>query len=130
VIETEDDQRPQFLYQEVPGGDGRRDSIDLNNCCTNNIVESELDEMLDGWFGDYVFPEAMAEEEQHRLASILEEEGHFGLESEGWDLSDVECWVWGPLLIESESGELRSIVIADEEGKMIDFRDPESETTV
>jgi hypothetical protein len=72
----------------------------------------------------------MAEEEQHRLASILEEEGHFGLESEGWDLSDVECWVWGPLLIESESGELRSIVIADEEGKMIDFRDPESETTV
>jgi hypothetical protein len=39
-------------------------------------------------------------------------------------LSDTECWVWGPLEIEDDAGNVR-IIIADEDGNVVDFEEQE-----
>jgi len=44
---------------------------------------------------------------------------------EGWSQSDTEAWIWGPILIEDEAGNQVRIIIADEEGNVIDFNEEE-----
>ena len=46
-VETDDDNFPEFEFTEVPGGDGKQDSLDLFSCSGPNIVGSELIEMYD-----------------------------------------------------------------------------------
>ena len=58
-VETSDDNPPEFEFDFVPGGDGRKDSIDMYNCYGNNIENVELDSMWDGCWEDIVFPEEM-----------------------------------------------------------------------
>jgi hypothetical protein len=84
--------------------------------------------MWDGCWEDIEFPEDMAEEEQERLQELIEEEGDIYdvLENqEGWNQSDTEAWIWGPILIEDEEGNQIRIIIADEQGNVIDFKEEE-----
>lgn len=121
-VETNDGEFPQFDFTEVPGGDGKRDSLDMNCLYGNNIESSELVEMFDGGcWGDIEWPEDMDEEEQERLQEIIYENGSYALEDqEGWTLDETEVWVWGPLEVTDDQGNSR-IVIADDNGNMTDF---------
>jgi hypothetical protein len=123
-VETNDDAFPQFDFTEVPGGDGKKDSVDLFSCFGDNVEQTELVEMFDGGcWGDVEFPEDMDEDEQERLQEVINENGSYSLEDEeGWNLSDTECWVWGPIEVEDEAGNVR-IIIADKNGNMIDFKE-------
>jgi hypothetical protein len=125
-VETSDDNPPEFDFDFVPGGDGKKDSIDMYNCYGNNIENVELDSMWDGCWEDIVYPDEMDEEEQERLAELIEEEGdvYDVLENqEGWMLDETEAWIWGPILIEDEAGNQVRIIVADEDGNVVDFEE-------
>lgn len=126
-VETNDDNPPEFEFDFVPGGDGNKDSVNMYDCCYNNIENVELDTMWDGCWEDIDFPEDMNEEEQERLMELIEEEGIYEVleEQEGWTLNDSEAWVWGPILIEDENGNTVKIICADDEGNVIDFKEDE-----
>ena len=52
TVETTDDNPPEFEFTFVPGGDGKKDSINMLDCEVNNIESVELVEMFDGgcWY--------------------------------------------------------------------------------
>ena len=123
-IETSDDNFPQFEFIEVPGGDGKRDSLDLNSLYGDNIESCELVEMFDGGcWGDISF-EGLTLEQEEELEEFINENGAYALEDEGdWYLEDTEVYVWGPLSVTNdETGEER-IIIADEDGNVVDFEE-------
>jgi hypothetical protein len=123
TVTTSDDNPPEFEFVEVPGGDGRRDSIDMYNCCENNIEEVELIETYDGWWAEIEWPDDMDEEEQQRLQELIDEEGVYSLEDqEDWMHDETEMYIWGPIQIEGENGFIK-IIIADENGKVVDFKE-------
>ena len=123
TIETTDDEFPDIEFDEVPGGDGKRDSLDLFSLIGDNIDSTEMVEMFDGGcWGDIEF-EGLTLEQEEELEEFINENGAYALEDEGdWYLSDTECWVWGPLELEDEEGNVR-IIIADEDGNVVDFEE-------
>jgi hypothetical protein len=123
TIETTDDEFPAIEFDEVPGGDGKRDSLDLFSLIGDNIDNTEMVEMFDGGcWGDVEF-EGLTLEQEEELEEFINENGAYALEDEGdWYLSDTECWVWGPLELEDEEGNTR-IIIADEDGNVVDFEE-------
>ncbi len=125
-VETNDDNPPEFEFDFVPGGDGKKDSIDMYNAFGNNIENVELESMWDGCWEDIEWPEDMDEEEQERLQELIEEEGDIYdvLENqEGWSQIETEAWIWGPILIENDAGETVRIIVADEDGNVTDYKD-------
>lgn len=126
-VETNDDNLPEFEFTYVPGGDDRKDSIDMYSCYGNNIENVELDSMWDGCWEDIDFPEDMAEDERERLMKVIEEHGVYdALENEeGWSQSETEAWIWGPILIEDEAGNQVRIIVADEDGNVTDYKEEE-----
>lgn len=125
TIETTDDNFPAIEFDEVPGGDGKRDSLDLFSLMGDNIESTELVEMYDGGcWGDVEF-ENVDEDEEERLRELIETEGAYALEDDSdgdWYLDETECWVWGPLELEDEAGNIR-IICADEDGNVVDFEE-------
>jgi hypothetical protein len=125
IVVTDDDNPPEFEFDYVPGGDGRLDSINMYDCCVNNIVNSDLEHMSDGCWEDIEFPEDMDDEEQERLTELFEEYSIYEVleENEGWSQNDTEAWVWGPILIEDEAGNQVRIICADSEGNIVDYEE-------
>jgi hypothetical protein len=123
-VETDDDEFPQFNFTEVPGGDGKKDSVDLFSCFGDNVEQTELIEMFDGGcWGDIEIEGIDNEDEVKRLTDRINEDGSYALEDDGdWYLSDTECWVWGPIEVTDEEGNTR-IIIADEDGNVVDFEE-------
>lgn len=127
TIETTDDNFPAIEFGEVPGGDGKKDSVDLFSLSGDNIESTDLVEMYDGGcWGDVEIEGINDKDEVQRLEELINEEGAYALEEEDgdWYLSDTECWVWGPLEIEDEAGNIR-IICADPDGNVIDFVEEE-----
>jgi hypothetical protein len=127
TFDTEDGEFPDIQFTEVPGGNGAKDSIDLNSCFGSNVDNTELVEMFDGGCWGDTEIEGIDDEEEERLRELISEEGSYAVEDDGdgdWYLSDTEVWVWGPLEIEDEDGNVR-IVCADADGNMIDFVEEE-----
>lgn len=124
-VTTTDDNFPEFEFEEVPGGNGACDSLNLFSVSGPNIEESELIDMFDGgcWGGWEI--EGVSEEEEEELNEFLEENGSWALEDEGeWYLDETECWVWGPIEITNEDDDTqRRIIIADEEGNVSEFKE-------
>lgn len=123
-VTTSDDELPAFEFAYVPGGDGKKDSINVNSCCDGNIESSDLIELFDGGcFGNVTFPDDMDEDEQERLEELIDNEGSYALEEEGndWTLDETEIWVWGPIEICNEQGEVVKIICADSNGVVSDF---------
>jgi len=126
-VETNDDNPPEFEFDFVPGGDGRKDSIDMYNCVGNNIENVELDSMWDGCWEDIDFPEDFDEDEKERLMEQIDEEGIYEVleGNEGWSQNECQAWIWGPILIEDENGNQVRIIAADENGNVVDFKEEE-----
>jgi hypothetical protein len=123
-VETSDDNPPEFEFDCVPGGDGKKDSIDMYNCEVNNIESAELESMWDGCWEEVEYPEDMDEAERERLEELIEEEGDIYdvLENqEGWCQSETQAWIWGPILIEDANGKQVRIICADADGNVVDF---------
>jgi hypothetical protein len=127
TVETSDDNPPEFEFTEVPGGDGKKDSIDMLNCEVNNIDNVELIDMDDGgcWYDIEI--EGLSEEEEEEIREFLDENSPYELEErdDGWSQDDSEWWIWGPIEIQNEAGETVRIICADENGNVIDFKDEE-----
>jgi hypothetical protein len=123
-VETNDGKFPEFEFIEVPGGDGKKDSLDLNNLYGNNIESSELVSMDDGGcWGDTEIEGVEDEEELERIETLIEEEGSYAIEDDGeWYLDETEVYVWGPIEVTDEEGNTR-IIIADADGNVTDFKD-------
>ena len=120
-VETNDGEFPQFEFTTVPGGNAAKDSIDMNSISGANIENSELVEMFDGGCWGDVEITGLSNEDEEKVREFLEENTVYELEDEGeWYLEDTECWVWGPLEVTDDEGNTR-IVIADENGNMVDF---------
>ncbi len=130
-VETDDDSPPEFEFAYVPGGDGKLDSINMYDCCANNIINSELDVMSDGCWEDFDFPEDMDEDEQESLLERFGESSVYEVleEEEGWSQTDTEAWIWGPILIEDEAGNQVRIICADKDGNVVDFKEDGEEIT-
>jgi hypothetical protein len=129
IVETSDDNPPEFEFDYVPGGDGKLDSINMYDCCVNNIENVELDNMWDGCWEDIEFPDDMDEEEQERLMELFEESSIYEVleENEGWSQNDTDAWIWGPILIQDQDGNQVKIICADQEGNVVEFREDDDE---
>jgi hypothetical protein len=122
-VETNDDKFPAFEFVEVPGGDGKRDSLEMHCLNGSNIESSELVEMFDGGcWGDIEF-KGLTTEQEEELEEFINDNGAYALEDNGeWYLEDTEVYVWGPIEVTDEAGNVR-IVCADEDGNMVDFKE-------
>ena len=122
-VTTTDDNFPEFEFEEVPGGNGACDSLNLFSVSGPNIEESEMIDMFDGGCWGDIEIEGLDEEEEEKIREFIEEEGAWALEDEGeWYLDETECWVWGPIMITNEDDESQTrIIIADDEGNVTEF---------
>jgi hypothetical protein len=126
TVETTDDNPPEFEFTEVPGGDGKKDSIDMLSCEVNNIESVELISMDDGGCWYDVEIEGLDETEEEELREFLNENSVYDLEDEGeWYQGDTEWWIWGPIEIQNEDGETVRIICADADGNVVDFKEEE-----
>jgi hypothetical protein len=125
TVETSDDNPPEFEFTEVPGGDGKTDSINMLDCEVNNIESVELNEMFDGgcWY-DINF-EDLTEEEEEELQEFIDENSIYDLEDreDGWYNDETEWWIWGPIEIKNEDGKTIRIICADADGNVVDFKE-------
>jgi hypothetical protein len=123
-VQTSDGNPPNFEFTFVPGGDGKKDSINLNDCCVNNIIRSELVELSDGGcFGETQWPSDIDDETMNELIEMIREGGYTTLEFEkNWNLDETEVWVWGPIEICDEEGMVIRQIIADDAGNAIELK--------
>jgi hypothetical protein len=127
-VTTTDDNFPEFEFEEVPGGNGAKDSLNLFSVSGPNIEDSELIDMLDGGcWSDMEIEGIDDEDELAELEEFIEENGVWALEDEGkWFLDETECWVWGPIEVTNEDNEtINKIIIADADGNVSDFNKDE-----
>jgi hypothetical protein len=122
-ITTSDDQIPNFDWQ--PDSDPEHACVNMNDCTGSNIEEVELIETWDGCWDDYEYDENLTEEEIAEIDNVMEEEGFWELENQGWYPDDCECYVWGPIQIENSAGDTVAIVCSDAEGNTVSFKEVE-----
>ena len=125
TVETSDDNPPEFEFTQVPGGNDARDSINMLDCEVNNIDNVELVSMDDGgcWY-DIEFEDLTLEEEEE-LEEFIDENSVYELEDrdDPWYNDETEWWIWGPIEISNEAGDVVRIICADADGKVIDFKE-------
>lgn len=71
----------------------------LNGVNMNDVDDSEMEYLDDGWMQQIEFPDDMDETEKERLEILWDEESFEGFEREGWVNYDTEVWFFGPLEI-------------------------------
>lgn len=122
-VTTTDDNPPKFDWS--PDNDPLYATVDINNCTGPNIEEIEFLETWDGCWEDYEFDDDTSEEEQEAIMNIIEEEGFWELENQGWYPEDCQCYIVGPIQVDDESGNTVKIICSDEEGNTIDYKEVE-----
>jgi hypothetical protein len=125
-VDTTDDNPPEFEFVEVPGGDGKKDSIDMLDCEVNNIESVELYSMDDGgcWYDIEI--EGLDKEKEEEIREFLEENSPYQLEErndESWCQGDSKWWVWGPIEIKDENDNTVRIICAAVDGNVVDFKE-------
>jgi hypothetical protein len=125
IVETSDDNPPEFEFDFVPGGDGSKDSINMYDWSGDNIENIELESMWDGCWEEVEYPEDLDEDEKQRLAELIESEGDIYqvLSDEGWNQDDTQAWIWGPIQIENDAGEVVRTICADADGNVVDYKE-------
>jgi hypothetical protein len=85
--------------------------IDLSNPDGFEVLfyddhEWEMEDMVDGCWVEWSFPEDMPEEERERIQALWDENWYEGMESDGWSNDDTEHWIYGPItLTNTDTGE-------------------------
>jgi hypothetical protein len=83
-----------------------RPDVDLANPDGYELGDSEydweLDNLDDGCWADWTFPDDMSEEEQEEIQEAWEEDFYEGMEALGWSNDDTEYWFYGELELELE----------------------------
>jgi len=83
-----------------------RPDVDLANPDGYELGDSEydweLDNLDDGCWADWTFPDDMTEEEQEEIQEAWEEDFYEGMEAKGWSNDDTEYWFYGELELEQE----------------------------
>lgn len=87
-----------------------RPELDLDNPDGYEVSFSDYDwemqEMMDGCWADWTFPEDMSEEERTAIEEAWDENWYEGLEALGWQNNDAEQHIFGPIkLINLDTGE-------------------------
>ena len=124
-VETNDGKFPEFEFDCVPGGDGKKDSLDMQSLSGSNIESSVLVEMFDGGCWGDIEIEDVDEDQVAELEDFINENGAYALEDEGeWYLEDTEVWIWGPIEVTDKDGNVR-IICADDDGNVVDFAENE-----
>ena len=85
-------------------------NVDLDNPdgydLMNTDYDWEMEEMIDGCWVDWTFPDDMDEEEQEHIQALWDEDSFEGMESDGWINDETEHWIQGPIkLTNEETGE-------------------------
>jgi len=80
-----------------------RPDVDLENPDGYELMatdyEWEMEEMIDGSWVEWTFPDDMDEEEQERIQALWDEDYFDGLEGDGWYNDDTEHWIYGPITL-------------------------------
>jgi len=100
IVTTNDDTEPVFKRVRNPLGDENEDSVDMYNLSDENIIDSELESLDDGWYDSVEYPDDMDEEQQEHMDELWLEDSYSGWESEGWIQTETECWVSCDLKVE------------------------------
>lgn len=85
-------------------------NVDLDNPDGYDLMSTdydwEMEEMIDGCWVDWSFPDDMDEEEQEHIQALWDEDSFEGMESDGWINDETEHWIQGPIkLTNEETGE-------------------------
>jgi hypothetical protein len=66
----------------------------------------DMEEMDDGCWLNWQFPDSVSEEEQERIKGIWDEDWFEGLESDGWTNDETDHVIYGPIkLVNKDTGE-------------------------
>ena len=80
--------------------------IDLDNPDGYELMTTDYDwemqEMIDGSWVIWGFPDDMSEEDQERIQELWDEDSFEGLESDGWSNDETEHWIYGPIQLTNE----------------------------
>lgn len=80
--------------------------IDLDNPDGYELMTTdydwEMEEMIDGSWVIWGFPDDMSEEEQERIQELWDKDNFDGLESHGWSNAETEHWIYGPIQLTNE----------------------------
>ena len=83
-----------------------RPDIDLDNPdgyeVTATDYDWEMEEMIDGNWVDWTWPDDMDEAEQERVQALWDEDYYEGMEEDGWSNDDTEHWIYCPLKLTNE----------------------------
>ena len=104
-VTTSDEKEPEFEKVATPFGTLDKDSVNMNDCCENNIEDVEMLETWDGWYSDVIWPDDMDDEERERLEQLWDDDSYSAWEEDGWINYETEMWVWGDLDVTPEDNE-------------------------
>ena len=77
-----------------------------NSWIASDAEDWELEEMTDGAYSEWDFPEDMEDEEQEAIEEAYDEYDEKGLEKLGWEPDDYNAELRGPfLLVNEDTGE-------------------------
>lgn len=84
--------------------------IDLDNPDGYELMTTDYDwemqEMIDGCWVEWVFPDEIDEQEQERIQELWNQDSFEGLEQDGWYNDETEHWIYGPIkLVNEETGD-------------------------
>lgn len=80
--------------------------IDLNNPDGweqfSQEEEWDMEEMIDGSWQEWTWPDDMDDEERERIEALWDEDSFEAMENDGWYNEDTEYWIFGPLQLTNE----------------------------
>lgn len=95
-----------FRWGEWTCESDERPDIDLANPDGYELMSTDYDwemqEMDDGSWAEWHWPDDMPEEERERIEAIWDEHWYEGMEEDGWVNDDTEHWIYGPIELTNE----------------------------
>ena len=87
-----------------------RPEIDLENPdgfeVLSGDVDWEMQDMSDGCWVEWTFPDDMPEQERERVQALWDNDWYEGMEDDGWVNDETEHWIYGPIeLTNMDTGE-------------------------
>ena len=135
LVETNNENIPEFKFTRFPNGDTKIDSIILNGSPAGNIIRTEVKELVSPGSA-YALVDSLDYPETKYIKTLIDSERIYGIASliDGseanpcifapWTLvsEETEHWIWGPVQITNDQG-FSKIIYADENGNIFDYKE-------